>query len=114
MNKNKKVDQLVNTGKDFVHDLVDQWTVPAKGNYVSNKEIASYSLGGCGKELLLMLATYFALNTGNTLFGMVLGIRPTHIQTMSVIIMIMDIFLIGIRAYIIDNTNTKWGRFSSY
>lgn len=101
-------------GKDFVGSVIAQWKTPAKGNFVSYKEVASYSLGGMGQDMLIMLTTYLGLGIGNTLFGSVLGIRPMHIQTMNTIVIIIDIALVALRAYIIDNTNTKIGRFRPF
>lgn len=101
-------------GKAFITSNLAQWKTPAKGNYVSNKEILNYSIGGMGRDMLLMLVSYLGLGIGNTLFGSVLGIRPMHVQAMNIIVLILDIFFIGIRAMIIDNTNTKWGRFRPF
>lgn len=114
MNYKAKAKEICAKGKDYAIDLTSQWTRPSNGNYVSYKEITAYSVGGMGKEMVLLIATYLGLGIGNTLFGSVLGIRPTHIQTMSVIVSILDIFLIALRAYVVDNTNTRWGRFRPY
>lgn len=110
LSSNKRVQEA----KSFIHDLISQWKVPAKGNYVSYKEIINYSIGGMGKDMIRLLADYLGLGIGNTLFGSVIGIRPTHIQTMNIIVLIMDIFFVALRAKIMDNTNTRWGRFRPY
>lgn len=108
------VNTLFTKGKDIGFDLVAHWKKPGKGNFVSNKEIMNYSIGGMGKDMLIMIATYLALSVNNTLFGSVLGIRPTHIQTMNMIVLIIDILFVAIRAVVIDNTNTAWGRFRPF
>ena len=109
-----KIKENLQKGKNFVSDVAAQWKTPARGNYVSYKEIVNYSIGGMGKEMVLLLATYLGLGIGNTLFGSVLNIRPTHIQLMNTIVVIIDVFFIAIRAKILDNTNTRWGRFRPY
>lgn len=111
---NLKGSKPLQEAKSFIHDLISQWKVPAKGNYVSYKEIINYSIGGMGRDMVLLLANYLGLGIGNTLFGSVIGIRPTHIQTMNIIVLIMDIFFVALRAKIMDNTNTRWGRFRPY
>lgn len=109
-----KKETSFNKLKTALSNFAAQWKTPAEGNYVSYREIVNYSVGGMGREMILLLVNYLGLGIGNTLFGSVLGIRPTHVQAMNTIVLIMDIFFIALRAKIVDNTNTRWGRFRPY
>ena len=55
---NLSSNKYVREAKSFIHDLISQWKVPAKGNYVSYKEIINYSIGGMGRDMVLLLANY--------------------------------------------------------
>lgn len=110
--------QLIEKVKSLVTGLYDEivlhWNRPAKGNYVSYKELLNYSIGGFGRHMVLYLLTYMGLSASNTLIGSTIGIRPLHLQYMSIIQTVLGIFFAMFRGKIIDNTRTRMGKFRPY
>lgn len=110
--------QLIEKIKGVFSNLYDEvvlhWKRPAKGNYVSYKELVSYSIGGIGKNMVTYLLTYMGLAASNTLLGSTIGIRPLHLQYMSIISTILGIFFAMLRGKWVDNTRTRMGKFRPY
>lgn len=95
-------------------EIVLHWNRPAKGNFVSYKELIHYAVGGMGRNMVIYLLTYMALSASNTLLGSTIGIRPLHLQYMSIIQTILGIFFAMFRGKIVDNTRTRIGKFRPY
>lgn len=98
----------------FVQDARLHWKTPAYGNYVPIKDILGYGIGGMGVKFALALVGTIALSTGNALVGSTIGIAPTDLQVLQVISTILGFAITSLRAYILDNTNTKYGKFRPY
>lgn len=101
-----------------IRSLMDEaklhWKTPAYGNYVPIKEILGYGVGGMGVKFALALSGTIALSTGNALVGSTIGIAPTDLQLLQVISTILGFAITSLRAYILDNTNSKYGKFRPY
>ena len=95
-------------------DLTTHWKHPADGNFVSYKELINLSIGGMGNQFTMQLVWQMGLNAGNTLLGSTIGIRPLHLQYMLTIQTILNVLFFFVRAGMVDNTRTKWGRFRPY
>lgn len=95
-------------------DITTHWKHPADGNFVSYKEIINLGLGGMGNQLTMQLVWQMGLSAGNTLLGSTIGIRPLHLQYMLTVQTILNVLFFFVRAWIVDNTRTKWGRFRPY
>ena len=95
-------------------EVKTHWNKPHEGESISYKEIVAYSLGGFGKELVGVLMTCFGLAVTNLFLGFAVGIRATHLFYMSTVVTVVNMFFPFVRAKIIDNTRTKWGRFRPY
>ena len=110
--------QLIEKIKGVFSNLYDEvvlhWNRPAKGNYVSYKELVNYSIGGIGRNMVVYLLTYMGLAASNTLLGSTIGIRPLHLQYMSIISTILGIFFAMLRGKWVDNTRTRMGKFRPY
>ena len=104
----------VGLATNVVKDVVHHWNKPGGKNQVSYKEIVNLGLGGMGQQFALALTGYLGLSVGNTLIGSTIGITPMHIQYMSMISTVLNIFFTILRGKIVDNTRTKWGRFRPY
>ena len=104
--------------KKLLINLYDEvtlhWSKPAKGNSVSYREFLNYSLGGMGQRMVTYLLGYMALSATNTLLGSSIGIRPMHLQYMSIVATVLGIFFAVLRGKWVDNTRTRWGRFRPY
>ncbi len=44
--------------------VTSQWNKPAKGNYVTIKEMAAYSLGGIGVQFIAAVVGYIGMSAG--------------------------------------------------
>lgn len=102
------------TVKSVFKDVTTHWKRPAEGNFVSYKEILNLSLGGMGNQFTMQLAWQMGLNAGNALLGSTIGIRPIHLQYMFTVQTILNVLFFFVRAWMVDNTRTKWGRFRPY
>ncbi len=110
--------KFINTIKTKVagiyEDVVLHWNRPAKGNSVPYKEILNYALGGMGQHMVTYLLAYMALSASNTLLGSTIGIRPLHLQYMSIAQTFIGIIFYVLRGKWVDNTRTRYGRFRPY
>lgn len=100
--------------KNSVDNFRTYWKTPPKNRYMSFREIAAYSGGGIGAYMIITMGTACLLSTNNVLLSSTLGIAPMDMYIMYVIAVIVNIFLTGIRANIIDNTRNKAGKYRPY
>lgn len=97
--------------KSTAKSLVGQWSKPAKGKYVTLKEVAAYSVGGMGIQFIGGVVNYIAMSAGCFLVAFVYGLSPMEMQTIAVISTVVNLVIIPIRGMIIDNLHTKRGKF---
>ncbi len=101
-----------------VHSLIDNvkyyWKKPAKGRYMSFKEIASYAFGGIGAYLIVCMSYPCILGATNVFLSGTIGIGLTDMYIMYVIAVLTGIPLTGLRANIVDNTRNKAGKYRPY
>ena len=107
-------DKIKQTASDVVTDVRLHWKKPAKGNYISYREIGAYSVGGMGVNMIAFFIGYLGFNTSSLLLASTIGIRPLHIQTMMTVKTVLDLFFFALRGKLVDNTRTRWGRFRPY
>lgn len=100
--------------KQFLQNLRAEWKVPAKGNYVSYKEILNLGIGGMGQQCVILIIGCLGLGAGNTLLGATLGLKPMHLQYMAMVQTVLNLIFYIIRGKIVDNTKTRFGRFRPY
>lgn len=105
---------LKEKAKNVYIDVTTHWNRPGKGNSIPYKEMLNYGIGGMGATIILYLSSYFTFSAGSTLFGSIIGIRPTHLQNMATALLVLNLFLFIIRGHIVDNTRTRIGRFRPY
>ncbi len=105
---------LTQTTKDGVDKVRTYWKTPPKDRYMNFREIAAYSGGGIGAYMIITIGTACILGTNNVLLSSVLGIAPMDMYVMYVLAVIINIFLTGVRANIIDNTRNKAGKYRPY
>ncbi len=105
---------LTQTVKDGVDKVRTYWKTPPKDRYMNFREIAAYSGGGIGAYMIITIGTACILGTNNVLLSSVLGIAPMDMYVMYVLAVIINIFLTGVRANIIDNTRNKAGKYRPY
>ena len=106
--------KIIQTAKSFVSDVKNHWSEPAGNNYIPYKEYAAYSFGGVGVNAICALFTYVSLTANCILIGSVFNIKPTHLAFMGVVMGIISIVKTPFISMLVDNTNTKYGKFRPY
>lgn len=96
------------------NEITAHWNTPAEGKYISYKEFASYSVGGIGVNTINALFGYVGLSANCLLLGSAYGIAPMDLALMSLIMSILNLIKTPFISMLIDNTNTKWGKFRPY
>lgn len=98
----------------IVKDFFQHWSTPPKeGYYLSNREFISYAVGGMGVQGFGILTQYFAINVGVHL-ALVYNFDAMIVQYTTWIIALLTLFRAPIVGWVIDNTNTKWGKYRPY
>lgn len=100
--------------KGIVKDIKTHWKKPAENKYISYKEFTAYSVGGIGVNTINSIFGYVALNANCLLLGSAYGIDPVHLVWMSTIVNILNLVKSPFISMLIDNTNTKHGKFRPY
>lgn len=98
----------------MVSDLTNHWKTPAEGKYISYGEFTAYSIGGIGVNTINSLFGYVAISPTCLLVGSAYGIKPTHLAYMNFIMGILSLIKTPFISMLIDNTNTKYGKFRPY
>lgn len=106
--------ELVNKITGSLSKLRTYWKEPMPGRYMPFKEIAAYSGGGIGAYILVTLGSACLLGVGNVLLSSTLGVDPNDMYILYVMSVVVNIFLTGVRANIIDNTRNKAGKYRPY
>ena len=106
-----KFSNVKEKASDLFSYVGTHWKTPPKGKYVSYSEIAKYSVGGMGKDMLWYFINFMFLSAGNTLLGATIGIKPMHLQYIAMAVSLLNLGWLFVRGYIMDNINTKLGKF---
>ncbi|MDR0697480.1 MAG: MFS transporter [Christensenellaceae bacterium] len=93
--------------------LKTHWKTPEAGRFVSVKEFLAFSMGGIGVYGAVCLVGYSSLTAGAYLAA-ALDIDSSAIWYISIITSIITIIRSPFLSKIIDNTNTKFGKFRPY
>lgn len=102
----KKVNGLINS-------FFAYWSKPAKGRYISMKEASAYCIGGMGIVGGSIITSYITLSAG-IYIAVALGISVRDIWLVGIINSIVVIARSPLISMLIDNTNTKMGKFRPY
>lgn len=98
----------------FVKDFFAHWnTPPRKDYYLPNKEFIAYAVGGMGVQGMGILTQYFAINVGIHL-AFVYNFDQTIVLYTTWIMAILALFRAPLIGWLVDNTNTKWGKYRPY
>lgn len=98
----------------LISNVKSHWKTPAKGRYMSYREIAAYSGGGIGAYMIITMGSACLLAVNSTLLSSTLGVDPMDMYIMYIIAVLANIPLTGVRANIIDNTRNKAGKYRPY
>lgn len=98
----------------LIKDFFAHWNSPAKeGYYLSNKEFMAYAVGGMGVQGMGILTQYFAISMGVHL-AYVYNFDQQIVLYTTWIVAILSLFRAPLVGWIIDNTETKWGKYRPY
>ena len=97
-----------------IKSIVKDWNKPSGNNEVPNKEIAAFSFGGIGFKTLTAFGQYIQLAATVGLLGPVYGIGPNDFAILFVISTIIGIAKTPLVSWLMDNTNTKFGKLRPY
>lgn len=100
--------------KEIPKEVKSHWNTPAENKYIPYKEFAAYSIGGIGVNTINSLFGYVALNANCLLIGSAYGIKPTHLAWLNIIMGIINLIKTPFISMLIDNTNSKYGKFRPY
>ena len=98
----------------MISDVKNHWKTPSEGKYISYGEFAAYSIGGIGVNTVNSLFGYVAISANCLLIGSAYGIKPTHLAYLHIIMGILNLIKTPFISMLIDNTNTKYGKFRPY
>ena len=98
----------------FFTSLRTYWRHPAKGRYMSFREILSLSVGGIGQKLVVWCIGQMIISIGNTLIGNTIGIDPGAMYVIYLVSVLSGFPLTALRARMIDNTRSMKGKYRPY
>ena len=105
---------LVNKVKDGFSYVKTYWKTPPLGNYMPIKEIAALAGGGMGIRFITQCVSSVLLSATNVFLGNTIGIEPMNLYYIYLIAVVISFPLTMIRAYIVDNTRNKKGKYRPY
>lgn len=89
------------------------WDKAPANRYLSFKEAAAYCIGGIGINAATMVPTYLTFTYGMYVAA-ALGISNDIIMWVGIITSVITILRSPLISYLVDNTNTKYGKFRPY
>ena len=105
---------LVNKVKDGFSYVKTYWKTPPLGNYMPIKEIAALAGGGMGIRFITQCVSSVLLSATNVFLGNTIGIEPMNLYYIYLIAVVISFPLTMVRAYIVDNTRNKKGKYRPY
>lgn len=109
MKKDKKLNL-----SNVIGDVKSHWRTPPEGKYIPYHEFVAYSVGGIGVNTINSLFGYVGLSANCLLLGSAYGIAPMDLAIMSLVMSILNLVKTPFISMLVDNTNTKWGKFRPY
>lgn len=97
----------------YVNYIAKHWNKPPTGKYLTFREWFAYSVGGMGAVGASVLLQYVTLVQG-LYVAAALGIDVMHVQYVAIFTSVFTILTSPLMSYIVDNTNTKIGKFRPY
>lgn len=89
------------------------WNKAPKNRYLSFKEAAAYCIGGIGINAATMVPTFLTLTYG-IYVAAALNLSNDTIMWVGIVTSVVTILRSPLISYLVDNTNTKYGKFRPY
>lgn len=105
---------IVATVKGAVTDVKEHWNTPKENNYVPYKEIVAFSGGGIGVKTVNSMVYQISMSATCLLVGSIYKLSPSNIFILFVISNIISVLKTPLVGWLVDNTNTKMGKFRPY
>ncbi|MGN0547326.1 MAG: MFS transporter [Acutalibacteraceae bacterium] len=105
---------LVSTVKNGISKVLTYWKTPPLGKYMNFKEIAALAGGGIGVKFIITCVQGVMIAVGNVFIGNTIGIEPMPMYAIYILSIIASFPLTMLRAYIIDNTRSRKGKYRPY
>ena len=106
--------KLGNIVKDGFSYVKTYWKTPPLGNYMPIKEIAALAGGGMGIRFITQCVSSVLLSATNVFVGNTIGIEPMNLYYIYLIAVVISFPFTMLRAYIVDNTRNKKGKYRPY
>ncbi len=105
---------LINKVKEGFSYVKTYWKTPPLGNYMPIKEIAALAGGGMGIRFITQCVSSVLLSATNVFVGNTIGIEPMNLYYIYLIAVVVSFPFTMLRAYIVDNTRNKKGKYRPY
>lgn len=100
--------------QSFWITLRTYWERPRKNEYVNYREVAGFSIGAMGVKGVNSMLGFIQLAPTCLLIASVYGLSPRDIMILFAITNIISIIKTPFVSMLVDNTNTKIGKFRPY
>lgn len=105
---------LGKTVTGVISDVKEHWDKPKKDNYVPYKEVVAFSGGGIGIKTVNSMVYQISMSATCLLIGSIYKLSPSNIFILFVISNIISVLKTPLVGWLVDNTNTKMGKFRPY
>lgn len=105
---------VVDKAKNTITQIRTYWKTPPVGKYMNMKEIVSLAGGGVGVKFIITCVQGVLLAVGNVFIGNTIGIKPMPMYVIYLLSVLAGFPLTMLRAYIIDNTRSRKGKYRPY
>ncbi len=109
----KKV-SVITSAVNGVKNVFRYWKKPQPGRYVPYSEIVAFSGGGIGVKTVNSMVGQINMSATCLLIGSIYKLSPSNIFILFVLSNIISVLKTPIVSILVDNTNTKMGKFRPY
>lgn len=112
--KEGKKSEKNNAVIENVKNVGTYWKKPQSGRYVPFSEIVAFSGGGIGVKTVNSMVSQISMSATCLLIGSIYKLSPSNIFILFVLSNIISVLKTPIVSILVDNTNTKMGKFRPY
>ncbi|MDR1906418.1 MAG: MFS transporter [Clostridiales bacterium] len=110
---NNETKRIIPRIKKGVNYILKHWEAPSEGKAISIKEFLAFSVGGMGVYGAIVLTGFLTLAAGMYMAA-ALKIDTSHIMIIGIITSVVTIARAPLISKIVDNTNSKYGKFRPF
>ena len=109
-----KKQELINTAKEAVGKLKHHWKTPPEGYYVSYREFLAYALGNGSTSFISVITGWAAISINAPMMISYFKISSGFVFVAGIIGSLLGLLRAPILSMIIDNSNSKKGKFKPF